>query len=236
MTREWRGVSTQAVAIAAALLLLAAGFAGGLLSGARLAKDAPVSQPEEDSVDAGFSRDMQRHHAQAVQMSTTVRERTTDPEVRTLALDIALTQQQQIGQMHGWLNLWQLPQSSPRPAMAWMEPATPNNPPPSAATGHDGGGTAGGHGQTTDDQMPGMATQPALQRLAGLSGAEAERMYLQLMIPHHRGALGMAHDAGRRASQPSVRRLAQSIVESQTAEITVLETMLDARGGPLPPP
>ena len=59
------------------------------------AKDSAVAQ---DSVDVGFSRDMQDHHAQAVEMSVMVREATDDPQVRTLALDIMLTQQQQLGQ------------------------------------------------------------------------------------------------------------------------------------------
>ncbi len=45
-------------------------------------------------------------------MSNLVLQRTGDSQIRTLATDIHLTQQQQIGQMYAWLELWSLPQSS----------------------------------------------------------------------------------------------------------------------------
>ena len=46
---------------------------------------------------------MSVHHAQAVEMVESVRDRTESEEIRTLATDVALTQQGQIGQMQGWL-------------------------------------------------------------------------------------------------------------------------------------
>lgn len=64
------------------------------------------SAPGENSPEAGFARDMMMHHAQAVDMATLLRDRTEDPEMRQLALDIMLTQQAQIGQMQGWLAVW----------------------------------------------------------------------------------------------------------------------------------
>ncbi|WP_034227687.1 DUF305 domain-containing protein, partial [Actinotalea ferrariae] len=97
----------------AAVVVLVAAVVGvaGLVAGAALTNGGdPVSRPAETSAEAGFARDMQAHHAQAVQMSTMVRDATDDPEVRSLALDIMLTQQQQAGQMYGWLEQWDLPQ------------------------------------------------------------------------------------------------------------------------------
>jgi uncharacterized protein (DUF305 family) len=89
--------------------------------------------PGENSPEVGFARDMMTHHAQAVDMATVLRDRTADTEMRQLALDIMLTQQAQIGQMQGWLNVWGYPIASIEPAMAWME-------------------------MPTTDPMPGMAT------------------------------------------------------------------------------
>lgn len=80
-----------------------------------------TTMPTDSSVDAGFARDMQQHHAQAVEMSDLILDRTKDSEIRTLARDVRLTQQQQIGQMYAWLELWSLPQASSQPAMAWMQ-------------------------------------------------------------------------------------------------------------------
>ena len=64
--------------------------------------------PGEGSAEAGFARDMTVHHAQAVEMAEIVRDRTESEQIRTLATDIALTQQAQIGRMGGWLDVWGL--------------------------------------------------------------------------------------------------------------------------------
>ncbi|UER55993.1 DUF305 domain-containing protein [Kineosporiaceae bacterium SCSIO 59966] len=212
MRRTWRW--------AAVVLIVGVSTAAGMLAGSRLAA-APTSPPADDSVEAGFARDMSTHHAQAVQMSVLVRERTQDPEVATLALDILLTQQQQIGQMYAWLDRWNLPRASSRPAMAWMEDSP-------AMTSMDGSMPTG---QST---MPGMASNEGLDRLRAAAGEEADRLFLQLMIPHHQAGVAMAEVAAAQAADDDVRRLAQTIVDSQSAEIGLLRDMLDAHGGPLP--
>jgi uncharacterized protein (DUF305 family) len=79
-----------------------------------------LEAPTEDSAEAGFARDMMVHHAQAVQMAEIVRDKTESEEIRTMAADIALTQQAQIGQMQGWLAVWGLPATGREPAMTWM--------------------------------------------------------------------------------------------------------------------
>lgn len=166
-------------------------------------------------------------------MSVLVRDRSADPEVRTLALDVMLTQQQQAGQMYGWLADWGVAQSGAAAPMQWMPHA------PMAGHTMAGAGAAPAPTETTSTGMPGMPGMPGmaseadLQRLAGLNGVEAERFYLQLMIPHHRGAVTMAEVAAKQAETVVVRRLAETIAASQNAEITVLQQMLTARGGPL---
>lgn len=193
---------------------LVAGLAVGVLVVGWVLR--PVA-PAEGSVDAGFARDMQVHHAQAVELATLVRDRTDDEDVRRLALDILLTQQQQQGQMFGWLASWGLPQASTAPAMAWAE------------HGHDTGGTAGAG--AAPDAMPGLVSDAQLAVLEASTGVEAERVFLALMIPHHEGGVEMAELAVDRAARPEVRTLASSIVTSQRAEIAVLEEMLADRGG-----
>jgi Domain of unknown function (DUF305) len=49
--------------------------------------------PGDDSAEAGFTRDMMVHHAQAVEMAEIVRDKTESEDIGTLAPDIALTQQ-----------------------------------------------------------------------------------------------------------------------------------------------
>lgn len=182
--------------------------ATGLLEGASFSGGTD-SPPGKGSVDVGLSRDMRKHHTQAVQMSVLAREATEDPEVRTLALDILLTQQQ-AGQMCGWLSAWNVAQASPGPPIQDHDQT--------AATGAV--------------SVPGMAGREDLDRLARAERRQAERLYLQLMVHHHQGGVAMAEEAALRAEEPQVRRLAKSIVGSQTSQIAVLLSMLAARGGP----
>lgn len=202
-----------AVVAVAALVL-------GALAGALLARQPALTAAPEGSVDAGFARDMQAHHAQAVDLAVLVRDRSTDEEVRTVALDILLTQQNQIGQMAGWLSTWGLPAAASDAPMAWMT------------------GGEHGHGASATESagyaaMPGWVSREDLARLTAATGAEADRLFLQLMIPHHQGGVEMAEYAVEHAQRPQVVALAQNIVTSQERELTALQDMLDARGGPV---
>jgi uncharacterized protein (DUF305 family) len=197
-----------AVTIIAVPLVIAIAFLAG-----RVTAGDPT--PTDISADAGFARDMQVHHAQAVEMSLIVRDRTTDERVRLLAYDIARTQQQQAGQMFAWLELWGLPQASNQAPMAWA-----------GGMGHGMGSSGGAAGTAT---MPGMASAADLQRLGTLRGRDAERLYLQLMIAHHRGGVQMAEAAIRRAHRPEVLDMARKIVTGQQSEIELMQGMLAER-------
>lgn len=208
----------RAALVVAAVALLAV----GALVGALLARQPALAAAAEGSVDAGFARDMQAHHAQAVELAVLVRDRSTDEEVRTVALDILLTQQNQIGQMAGWLSTWGLPAASSEAPMAWM-------------AGEHGHATATpDDGATGYAAMPGWVSRADLARLTAAEGTDADRLFLELMIPHHEGGVAMAEHAVEQARRPQVVALARTIVASQERELTVLHDMLDARGGPLP--
>jgi uncharacterized protein (DUF305 family) len=201
----------RVTAPAAGLLLLIAGIAGGwLLASWRAA-------PGDDSAEAGFARDMATHHAQAVDMSFTVLDTSTDGELRTLASDIIVTQSTQRGIFMGWLQQWRLPQASARPRMAWM--------PGHAHLANDDGGVL----------MHGMATETELQRLREANGVDAEILFLQLMIRHHEGGVVMARAILELTDRRELVQMATSIEEGQRVEIEQMRTMLNARGaGPLP--
>lgn len=208
----WR-LGLAAVVVVVAL----ASFGIGLFTGRA---GAGPTWPTTDSAEAGFARDMQTHHAQAVDMSMIVRDATDDAPTRQLAYDIALTQEQQIGQMYAWLVQWDLPQATTGDPMAWM---------------HQGAGHEGMHGMEGMDGasmqgMPGMASDADMARLRQASGQDAEVLFLQLMIAHHRGGVAMAQGVLDRSQDEDVRRLAQAMVNGQNAEITLMESMLAERG------
>ena len=163
--------------------------------------------PGDNSVEAGFARDMMVHHEQAVAMALLARDHTTDPAIRSLATDILLTQQNQIGQMLGWLNIWGLPATGPAPPMTWM-------------------------GHPTTGLMPGMASPEEMADLVGLSGPASDIAFLHLMIRHHQGGIPMADTALARSGNAAVRDLARAIVVAQEAEIAIMEEMLREREAP----
>ncbi len=207
----------------ALLVLIAVGLAllgGGLAVALGIGRDDDV--PAGDSVDAGFARDMSRHHLQGVEMANLALERSGDPAVRSLAFDISSTQTNQAGRMEGWLSLWGVRPSGGE-VMAWM-----------AEDGHAGHSTSGtGDGAP----MPGMATEEELSGLRGLSGTAFDVEFLRLMIRHHQGGLGMAEHAAEHAEVDAVRRLAATIAATQTAETSTMTDLLTERGGtPLPAP
>jgi uncharacterized protein (DUF305 family) len=200
--------------------LVALGGAAAVALG--IGRDAP---PAADSVDAGFSRDMARHHLQGVEMANLALERSEDPDVRRLAFDISSTQTNQAGRMQGWLALWGLPLTG-GDVMGWM---------PEEEMGHSGHDMADAAGSGV--LMPGMASEEELAELRTLSGPEFDVEFLRLMIRHHQGGAGMASYAAEHADVDVVRALAQAIHDAQSIETATMLQMLDQRGGePLPAP
>jgi uncharacterized protein (DUF305 family) len=208
--RAEAGLSAGHVVVALAVL---AGVAALLL----LWPHGP-STPGDRSAEAGFARDMQVHHDQAVQMAFMIRDKTSNPTLATIAYDIITTQQQQSGQMAAWLQVWGLPATGTQPPMAWM----------AGHLGH-GSGTSAVPTSTASGSaaMPGMATPAQLAELEGAKGPAADRLFLRLMIAHHRGGIVMADAVLSSTEQPQVRRLATAIASSQRAEIEQMTELLD---------
>lgn len=211
------GLSRSRLIVVAALLVLVAVVVGVIIGRVTATATAPV--PTESSAEAGFARDMQVHHGQAVEMALLVRDRSNDPEIRLLALDIATAQTQQQGQMFAWLALWGLPQTSSEPEMEWL-----SRPVIDGSAGHEG------HGEhTPGEPMPGVATFEQMQELESATGVEAERIFLELMIAHHQGGVDMAEAVLARSTQPQVTTLANGMVMLQSKELDYMAELLADR-------
>ena len=189
----------------AVLVALVALFAAGSLVYARLPRT-----PGENSAEAGFARDMSVHHSQAVEMALMIRDQTWDPAIRTLATDILLSQQEQIGEMQGWLDVWRLSPTGNELPMTWM-------------------------GHPVTGRMPGMASRDEIAQLQQTDVAKADVAFLQLMIRHHEGGVDMARAVLDRSDRWEVRRLAGAIASSQASEISVMENLLERKGAAVAP-
>lgn len=192
-----RSILSPVVAVVLALIVILAS-AGAVMA---LGND----DPDGDSAEAGFLRDMVTHHAQAVEMSMIVYRRTAADDMVTMTYDMATTQQAQIGMMIGTLDHWGLAQTGSEPAMAWM-------------------------GHPTTGPMPGMATSDQIAMLQTLPPAEADVLLLQLMIVHHLAGVDMANALLERSDDEDARRLAERIAQSQDVEIANMNAMLVDRG------
>ncbi|QOW37774.1 DUF305 domain-containing protein [Nocardia seriolae] len=84
-------------------------------------------------------------------------------------------------------------------------------PAPSTQMGHD---------------MPGMMSMDQMTKLQGMSGAEFDKLWMQMMIQHHQGAITMANTELAQGSNADAKALAQSIVTAQQQEIAQMNTML----------
>ena len=177
--------------------------------------------PTTDSAEAGFSRDMQTHHNQGVELSFIIRDLTDDENVRLLAYDIATTQGAQSGMMRGWLAAWGLSQGAAEPSMTWMARPTLEG------EGHNHG--SGDSAHEPGEPMPGLATPEQIAELKSLTGVAAERMFLELMIAHHQGAVEMAEAVLDRSTNTTVRTFAAGVVKAQQSEIGLMESMLEER-------
>ncbi|WP_289018613.1 DUF305 domain-containing protein [uncultured Ornithinimicrobium sp.] len=203
---RWRTFGAPALAAVTVAALCLGVLLGWLAFGA--------GRPGEDSAEAGFARDMSEHHAQAVQMSQLVMQRTEDEDVRRLAVDIDNNQNFERGMMAGWLAQWDLPRARPGERMDWM-------------AGH-------GDGHDVTDlpagvPMPGMASPSEIEELTRAQGREAEVLYLQLMTTHHIAGVEMAQAALDLASDEDVRAAAQRMVDAQAGEIALMTQMLAER-------
>jgi uncharacterized protein (DUF305 family) len=77
--------------------------------------------------------------------------------------------------------------------------------------------------------MPGMLTAEEMARLGGAAGAEFDRLFLELMIKHHTGALRMVDDllaAPGAAQDAELSAFASDVDADQRAEIARLAMLL----------
>jgi uncharacterized protein (DUF305 family) len=162
--------------------------------------------------DARFMSMMIGHHGQAVEMSRLASTNGASPAVERLAARIINAQEDEIASMQMWLRDRGQPVPLPGDAAAMHHGA-----------GH-AGGDAGDHAR-----MPGMLTDAQLARLRAARGPEFDRLFLSLMIQHHRGAVSMVSQlfASHGAAQDeTVFKFASDVNVDQITEIERMQRML----------
>jgi uncharacterized protein (DUF305 family) len=169
---------------------------------------APVSA-EHNEADVMFAQGMIPHHEQAISMSSQASDRASSQEVKDLAARVDQEQGPEIEQLNQLLDAWGAPR--PQPDSTAM-PGMPGHGLPGMPMG--------------DMSMHGMMTAEQMQQLGAQSGPGFDRMFLQMMIEHHTGAVQMAQIEQAQGLNPQAKELASTIVGDQQREIAEMQALL----------
>ncbi|MEV6290577.1 DUF305 domain-containing protein [Streptomyces sp. NPDC051896] len=175
------------------------------MSSASPSASVSVAQGSHNAQDVSFAQGMIPHHRQAVAMADLAPSRAKSQQVKDLAAKIKQSQDPEINTMSGWLKAWG--EKMPDVGMSGMESSMP---------GMDHSGSS----------MPGMMSDGDMNKLKELSGAAFDRAFLQMMISHHQGAVEMAKTERAQGAYGPAMTMAKSIITSQSAQITEMNTML----------
>ena len=151
--------------------------------------------PRRPTCDLGLSAP---HHKMAVQMAQMAKSQAQHPAVKTLAASIITSQDHEITEMT---------------AIARKLGVMPDQMPVN--------GSMSAH-MAGDDQTLGLSMQQTgmSMNMSTLNGAKPfDRMFIDMMIPHHQGAIRMARIELAKGSDQRLRSIAHGIIAAQASEI-----------------
>lgn len=150
------------------------------------------SSPDADKqpYDLQFIDTMIQHHQAAIVMAKMVLAKSKNQEFRKFAQKVITIQEAEIEKMEAWRDQWYQFKLD-----------------------------------AINMKLPGMADSmrrmvgKEMDKLENAEGKEFDEQFLEMMIPHHRGAVLMAKDALEKAEHTEIKKTAENIISSQEAEI-----------------
>jgi uncharacterized protein (DUF305 family) len=160
-----------------------------------------IESPSHTEADVDFMQGMIHHHAQALVMTSMVRDRAASRNLAVLARRIEVAQEAEIETMERYLT------------------SRDEEPPDAEDHKNDHGGRG---------LMPGMVGHEELAKLAAADGRRFDRMFLEFMIRHHQGALTMVEqlyeDNG--GNEAEIGLFVRHVESDQSIEINRLAGLL----------
>jgi uncharacterized protein (DUF305 family) len=183
---------SKLVVLLAAVAFLAVGC-GGDGGSAEPAGEQTVASGQVP-FDMAFIDAMVRHHREAIEMAKAANTAgLTQPDLKEIAGDIIVSQQQEIDQMLAWREQWF--------ASRRLGPILPE--------------VLG----VSEDEL-GMEHGSA-DEVAG--AADVDATFAEMMIEHHEGAIRMAEAAEERGQHEEIKQLAAAIIDAQEREIEIMQ-------------
>ena len=159
---------------------------------------APRDPAQGEDVDRAFVTGMVPHHQAAIEMAQVVLDRGRNQKVRALAQSIIDDQQNEINEMSAFAERkWGF-----RPDRQRSGPM---------------------------GVLMGMPISMDMSTMADhmTKTAQVDRMFLQMMIPHHAAAISMADELFSQGNDQRLIRSARTVMSSQAREIARMQDMLD---------
>lgn len=150
----------------------------------------PGPGPTHNTADLRFVQMMIPHHEQALEMAALVPQRAGSAGVIAVADRIRSAQQPEVEVLRSWLRDRGFPV------------------PEEGHTNHDPGA------------MHGMQTPEAISGLAGMTGTDFDRRFVEMMTAHHEGAIAMAQEVLTNGVNQQIRELARNIAFEQAVEVS----------------
>ena len=198
-----RRTALAVTAVAAALVLTACGGSGGHDMGSMNSDSSPSATASakdgaHNAADVSFSTEMIQHHRQAIEMADLADSRASSQEVKDLSTKIKGAQDPEIKTMSSWLTSW----------------------------GEEVPADMSGMSHDMSSSMPGMMSADDMDELKKASGTEFDKMFLDMMVQHHQGAIKMATTEKADGRYGPAAKLADDVITAQTAEIKEMNKML----------
>lgn len=157
--------------------------------------DAMQSSPNAATqpYDLQFIDTMTRHHRGAIEMAEMALKKSSNAELKTFAQKIIDDQKKETAQMKDWREKWYA-----------------------------------GKPEAVNMEMPGMMdsmkmmTGGEMKKMEAATDKDFDLHFLDMMTPHHSGAVMMAKEALTKAERPEIKTLAGNVIKAQEAEIKMM--------------
>jgi uncharacterized protein (DUF305 family) len=152
-----------------------------------------------NDADVVFAQSMIPHHEQAIEMAD-------------IALDPNVVASDQVKALATRIKGGQDPEIAMMTGWltAWGQPMSMD------AAGHDMG------------SMDGMMSSTEMDEMGAMTGTDFDKMWMELMIRHHEGAIAMAQTVKTDGQNPDVLALADQVITAQQGEIDEMKAILGA--------
>ena len=149
------------------------------------------------NVDNDFAMMMKSHHQAAVDMAQAELESGKDESLKKMAQNIINAQRSEINELQSFLDNHKNPEKNYDPSMKEK-----------------------GFAKVMDQNMTMMMDMPKMDE-----SASTDKHFLQMMVPHHQGAIMMAEGFVQFGKDPGLIALAKKIIADQKMEIEQFEKM-----------